>query len=169
MEKQITWEEKLNQWSKGSDLPAYPKNITKRFLWRTSKISRDASSIFQEEFTMDDTLPDTQDYTPYKEYLQQQQQTDLVTDFVSPSGTRLVVPIPSRGKNFATIKDFIDNATIEQQKALWKRVATCARNMIKNLAPGKHIWIYTHGLGVRYLHVRIETNPTYYQNSELRY
>jgi hypothetical protein len=79
--------------------------------------------------------------------------------------TVLVVPMPKKNKNFSNLKEFIDNATLAQQKALWKRVVTVARKLMKN---NKYVWISTHGLGVPYLHVRVSTIPKYYGNSKLR-
>ena len=72
------------------------------------------------------------------------------------------MPIPKRGKNFATLKDFIDNASKTQQKIFWRKVKQVANR--ENV-----VWISTHGHGVPYLHVRMSLlKPKYYGNSKLK-
>ena len=77
----------------------------------------------------------------------------------------LVIPMPVSGKNYATLKDFIDNAPKIQQQEFWKHVAEVAKKFMKK--NGK-VWISVHGLGVAYTHVRISTIPKYYFVSELK-
>lgn len=71
----------------------------------------------------------------------------------------LVVPMPVRGKNYATLRDFIDNATVVQQQEFWKKVAEVARSFMEE--KGK-VWVSVHGMGVGYTHVRISSSPKYY-------
>lgn len=80
----------------------------------------------------------------------------------------LVIPMPARGKNYATLRDFIDNSPEIQQQEFWKHVAYVAY-VAKNFM-NKHgkVWISVHGLGVYYTHVRISTIPKYYFNTELK-
>ena len=67
--------------------------------------------------------------------------------------------MPRAGKNYATLKDFCDNAPIIQQKEFWKLVAKIAKREMKK---HKKVWVSSHGLGVPYLHVRICQSPKYY-------
>jgi hypothetical protein len=67
--------------------------------------------------------------------------------------------MPKRGKNFATLRDFIEESSDEQQEAFWKRVAKEAKRFC---AIHGRVWISVHGLGVAYTHVRIATSPKYY-------
>lgn len=41
--------------------------------------------------------------------------------------------MPRNNKNYATIKDFIDNASITQQKHFWKQVASEIENILKKM------------------------------------
>jgi hypothetical protein len=77
----------------------------------------------------------------------------------------LVIPMPVSGKNYATLKDFIDNAPEIQQQEFWKHVAEVAKKCMKK--NGK-VWISVNGLGVAYTHIRISTIPKYYFASELK-
>ena len=71
----------------------------------------------------------------------------------------LVIPIPRKGKNYVTIKDFVDNAPKKQQKEFWKTVSQTIQEQMKI---HDKIWVSVHGLGVAYLHVRISRKPKYY-------
>ena len=49
---------------------------------------------------------------------------NYVTSFENLSGDALlVIPIPKQGKNFTTIKHFIDNASETQKKHFWEYVS----------------------------------------------
>ena len=74
--------------------------------------------------------------------------------------------MPVNGKNFATLKDFIDNSSEIHQIEFWKKIAEIAIESIYNY--GK-VWISVHGLGMAYTHVRISNSPKYYFNEELKY
>ena len=65
--------------------------------------------------------------------------------------------MPRDGKNYISLKDFIDNASENQQKEFWKYVA-------KKIISFKKIMLFmlAHGLAVLYLHVRLDTSPKYY-------
>jgi len=81
------------------------------------------------------------------------------------------VPVPLRDSqkanktfNYTTIKDFIDNAPQKQQIALWKHVAKLVKKLLKVVDT---VYINTHGLGVYYLHVRLDIIPKYYYSKRL--
>jgi hypothetical protein len=67
--------------------------------------------------------------------------------------------MPIDKKNYATLKDFIDNAPIIQQEKFWRKVAKVA---IKFMNKKEKVWISVSGLGVAYTHLRISTTPKYY-------
>jgi len=75
-----------------------------------------------------------------------------------------VIPMPVDRANFATFRDFIDNASQKRQIVFWKQVSKVAKKQVKKY--GK-VWISTHGLGVPYLHVRVSSAPKYYFDREL--
>lgn len=77
----------------------------------------------------------------------------------------LIKPIPVNGKNFATLRDFIDNSSKIHQIEFWKKVAEIA---IESMHKYGKVWISVHGLGVVYTHVRISDSSKYYFNEELK-
>ncbi len=77
------------------------------------------------------------------------------------------VPVPSKTNktfNYTTIKDFIDNASQKQQIAFWKHVAKKVKQLLKVV---DKVYINTHGLGVYYLHVRLDIKPKLYYSKRL--
>lgn len=73
--------------------------------------------------------------------------------------------MPVRGKNYATLCDFIDNSSEIQQQEFWKKVAELATKLMYEK---RKVWISVHGLGVSYTHVRISISPKYYFDDELK-
>ena len=159
----MRWKTVLNHWAKGKPFK-YPARIKKPFMWRTSRLDKNESLPYRKEFVIEKYLTDKQDFTDFKQYIKKSKNKYVVT-FVNLSGdTLLIVPIPKRGKSFAHLKQFVDQASQTQQKEFWKMVAKICRKELKHK---DHIWVSTHGLGVPYLHVRISSEPKHYGNSKM--
>jgi hypothetical protein len=71
----------------------------------------------------------------------------------------LVAPTPVEGVDCAHLASFLRTARDEQIGALWRAVALAVRSV---LGPGPR-WLSTAGLGVSWLHVRIDNAPKYYR------
>ena len=155
--KDKTWCQVLDEWSRGvGSVCNFP--MSGRFQWNTS-VAKWEGSVFRQECKLDASLPKVQDFTPFVKHIDESKDPEA-TAFPNISGdTMLVVPMPKEGKNFATLWDFMQNASSRQQQAFWKRVAKETRRQMK--LHGK-VWVSTHGQGVAYLHVRICTHPKYY-------
>jgi len=80
----------------------------------------------------------------------------------------MIVPKPRKGKNFSTIKNFIDEASNIQQKSFWKKVSLEINKSLKNM-PKEYskLYVSTHGLGIPYFHLRLEYVPKYYVSKNL--
>lgn len=160
----LKWIDIINNWKNGIVM-TYPKDINERFLWNTSVLKNNGEIEYRQNFKIDNTLPSIQNENDFIEYINKSK-NKYVTSFPNLSNdTMLVIPMPKHNKNYVTIKDFIDNASIKQQKEFWKKVANIA---IKCMKKNEKIWISTHGHGVHYTHVRISTKPKYYFNEELK-
>lgn len=160
----MLWENVLCEWENGTILK-YPPDITDRFIWNTSVLKNNGRVEYKQLFKILKYLPQIQDTTEFKTYIRKSK-NKYVTSFPNLSNDiMLVIPMPVKGKNYVTLKDFIDNSTKVQQKHFWKKVAEVARDFMKE---HKKVWISVHGLGVHYTHVRISTKPKYYFNDELK-
>jgi hypothetical protein len=77
----------------------------------------------------------------------------------------LVAPCPgAAGSKFAHLASFVATAAPAQQSALWQAVAAAMEARI-----GKNpTWLSTAGLGVFWLHVRLDSRPKYYRHAPYR-
>lgn len=72
----------------------------------------------------------------------------------------LIVPAAlSEKENYAHLAKFVRNAPEDQVDEFWKTVGEKAMNSIGD----RPKWLSTAGLGVYWLHVRIDTRPKYYR------
>ncbi len=90
-----------------------------------------------------------------------------------------VVSFPNLGKNawliapapegdfeiYSHFAKFVKNAPIEQIDAFWQLVGKECKKRISS----PPIWLSTHGLGVYWLHMRVDTIPKYYHFSPYKY
>ena len=161
----MLWSDVLARWENGIPLK-YPKNVKGRFHWNTSVLKNDGKVEFKQTFRTNNELPQFQNTADFQEYIKRSP-NKYVVSFPNLSGdTILVIPMPVRGKNYATLRDFIDNAPELQQQEFWKHVAEVAKRAMNE--NGK-VWVSVHGLGVHYTHVRISTSPKYYFDNELKH
>jgi len=154
----MIWGEILQKWLK-NDYPKYPSHVNCRFFYETSPYEN-YWSRYEEKLIVNFQLKAMiQNENSFKQHIKDSKD-DHVTSFLNISkSAMLVIPMPRKGKIFTTLKDFMDNASEKQQQKFWNLVAVKAMEM--NDRHGK-VWISTHGLGVPYLHVRIDISPKYY-------
>jgi hypothetical protein len=159
----MLWCDKLKKWSSGI-VQSYPKNIKNRFFFETFVCDKEMLNKYQEVFIESQSLNNlTQNYTPFLEHINNSQEKYVIV-FNNLSGdTRLLIPKPIKNKDFTTIKDFIDNASETQQVHFWKQVALEIHDMLKH---HDKIYVSTHGTGIYYLHLRLDTYPKYYHTQE---
>lgn len=159
----MIWSDKLSEWS-NSVVQTYPLSIEDNFFWETSPFLDNASNYI-EHFVINKSLNKLkQNYTPFIEYINKSNDKNVISFYNKSKDAILVIPIPRKNKNFTTLKDFIDNASKTQQILFWKEVA---KQTLKFFKKNKIVYVSTHGLGVHYLHVRIESTPKYYSTTFL--
>lgn len=83
-----------------------------------------------------------------------------VIDFPNLGGdAHLVVPCPQTpADDFAHLAIFSRSAPLGQQHHFWQRVGTAVTNLVGE----RPLWVSTSGLGVYWLHVRLDSRPKYY-------
>lgn len=161
---EVLWKNILHNWENGITL-TYPRNIKGKFEWNTSVLKQNGETIFKQSFQTNEQLPHIQKYEEFQKYFKTSQNKQVIAFPNLSKDTILVVPMPILNKNYATLKDFIDNAPQIQQQEFWKKVAEIAKII---MLQKERIWISVHGLGVHYTHVRISSSPKYYFDSELK-
>jgi hypothetical protein len=160
----MLWKDVLTDWENGIVLK-YPKNVKGKFQWNTSVLKNDGKVVYYQTFRTNNKLAQMQNKKDFQEHFKNSQNKYVVAFPNLSKDTMLVVPMPVRGKNYATLRDFIDNASEIQQQEFWKKVAEVAKKFMNE--KGK-VWISVHGLGVDYTHVRISSSPKYYFDNDLK-
>jgi hypothetical protein len=79
------------------------------------------------------------------------------------------VPAPA-GDNrcFAHLAAFLRGTTEPRRQALWRTVADALRGRVGARAPDTPVWLSTAGLGVSWLHLRLDSRPKYYRHAPYR-
>ena len=84
----------------------------------------------------------------------------------SYSGNTLIIPNYMKGTpcvNYLNISNFLKNSLDEQIVDLFYLISD---NLKKEINSGKTVWLSTHGLGIPWLHIRIDYYPTYYSHKK---
>ena len=154
-----TWDAILKGWETGETVPKIKGSV----FWETSAIQPGAQNTYKERMiNASSALP--MDMTSDTSSFSQHISTNRPVAFNSNSGSRLVIP-PDNSRNFAHIGAFYKNARVIDVIDFWKKVASEVRRELART--GGPLYVSTHGRGVPWLHVRIESSPRYYV-SELK-
>jgi len=71
----------------------------------------------------------------------------------------LVVPLPTRpASEYGHLSAFLRNAPESQKDSLWRTVGEAMQRRVNE----KLVWLSTAGMGVAWLHVRLDDRPKYY-------
>lgn len=76
----------------------------------------------------------------------------------------MVAPCPDGSFDGASISTFLRSASAENIGALWSQVGEEVSKKVND----KPTWISTAGLGVPWLHVRLDERPKYYRYEPYR-
>lgn len=158
----MKWSDKIEEWANG--IPqSYPTRIKDGFFYETSRIDNHMSNKYKERYIVSKKLNFPQDSTQFNTHIQKSNNKYFVSFWNLSKDSFLLCPMPRRGKDFSTIKTFIDNASQIQQKYFWIEAARLVKKLLKT---HEHIYVNTHGSGVPYFHLRFDTIPKYLQTKE---
>ncbi len=96
---------------------------------------------------------------PFRIYFNNAQESEVVTFANLGHDATLIAPVPIGPMSaYAHLAAFVRGAPAWQQDQLWTRVGNVAAQLLNS----KPVWISTSGLGVHWLHVRVDSVPKYY-------
>ncbi|CAN0272180.1 unnamed protein product [Ectocarpus sp. 6 AP-2014] len=159
----VTWKSRLEQWKQGKNLP----RITSSVFWETSRMHNGGLSEFKQKTTPASKhlpLSTRADSSAFAQHVRGKKST---VAFQNLGNTATLVAPPHRpgsNKNYSHIATFYKHASPGEIKDLWR---TVAKEVEKKMKKGESVYVSTHGTGVPWLHVRIESTPKYYV-SELK-
>jgi len=133
------------------------------FFWEMPPVSRGAlSRAFECAVLRSDALAQMRaDPSDFADQLKAA--TGSVTSFHNLGrDALLIVPCRVSSANcYGHFAAFLREGPREQQHALFRRLAIEAEKMLQD---GRRFWISTSGLGVPWVHVRLDSYPKYYQH-----
>ena len=71
----------------------------------------------------------------------------------------MVAPTPDHSYDGGSLASFLKTASSERIEALWKLVG----REIASKVSSSPIWLSTAGLGVSWLHIRLDSRPKYFR------
>ena len=90
---------------------------------------------------------------------------ELVINFANLGGdAQLVVPCPQAGLSTAHLANFVRSADQQTNVALWQ----CLADVLSSHVKDEPVWLSTSGLGVYWLHLRLDSRPKYYTHRPYR-
>jgi hypothetical protein len=169
----MTWNDMIFLWKNEEfidDFNSILDEMTDKFgafFWETPPLSyKTLKRVFEFVCIRSDELNENEsNYLPFKEHFDGYSDAVICFDNIG-NNARLVVPCPmKRTTKYSNLSEFIRNAPVEQKRRLWRKTS---EEIQKNLNH-KPIWVNTSGLGVSWLHLRIDTRPKYYEYKLYRY
>lgn len=130
------------------------------FFWEVKPVNIKAvSKDFEFVLVKSNSLPNIKaDEFTFQKYFTEDQQ---VVNFSNLGGdAELIVPTPiGKPDDYAHLAVFLRNAPQDQIQKFWQTIAIEFESRINE----KTVWLSTAGLGVSWLHVRIDSRPKYYR------
>lgn len=110
-----------------------------------------------------DALNRTADRLTFREHFQPDREMVSFTNLRGDA--TLVVPCPSRpADDYGHLAAFVRTAPASQSHKLWIEIAAAMKNRVGT----KPVWLSTAGMGVAWLHVRLDDTPKYYGHAPYR-
>jgi hypothetical protein len=163
-EKVLSFLEVITGWKTDAGFRAFFNELLARvpyaaFFWETPPMMQATTAPFECVLVDSKHLAGTTaDPAPFRAHFEAGKP---VVGFGNLGGDAyLVVPCPlSNQECYAHLAAFVRNAPPDQQDALWQ----CAGEAYERQLSNAPIWLSTAGLGVSWLHVRMDSRPKYYR------
>ncbi len=132
------------------------------YLWETPSITR-LTSTRDYEFVLEDCPaldrpnPDPKTFSPLFEAADTEAEVVVFPNLGGDAD--LVAPIPHAPLSaYPHLAAFARTAPVKQQHAFWRAVGSTVADRLAD----RPLWLSTNGLGVAWLHVRLDSRPKYY-------
>ena len=166
-QKQLTYSEVIELWKTDSNFCSFFNSLLAdssfdAYFWETppitlSTIGRKFEFVLVDNPRLKKVKPNP---NPFKQYfISAPKNRDIITFLNLRKDATLVVPCPNKENSAYThLANFVRQASSSQQISLWKTLGDVLQQNI-NQQP---IWVSTSGLGVYWLHIRLDSYPKYY-------
>jgi hypothetical protein len=167
-----TYADVVNYWQQDREFRSFFNRLLadapyEAFRWETPPITKSAASREFEFVVLDcPGLVTTPNPSAFAEQFSSKSARENVVSFANlGKDAILVVPLPVQPTSaYGHIASFVRSAPRDQADALWRAVGEAMRARINQ----KPVWLSTAGMGVAWLHVRLDDRPKYYSHSPYR-
>jgi hypothetical protein len=172
----LTWQEVLQGWQHNPDfqnffsttLAAVPYAA---YFWETSPLNQTQQHApFTCVVINSPALARAKaDYGPFSTYLKASVQSSDIRVFSNLGGdAQLIAPCPvGSNPDYPHLAAFLRQAPASLKGELWATLAGAIQAQL-DYQPDQPLWVSTSGLGVFWLHVRLDRVPKYYQYAPFR-
>jgi hypothetical protein len=167
-DRKLLYAEVIQKWKHDVEFRSFYTHVLataefKAFFWEHPPITK---ATFEQtyEFILYDSPLLTKvrtDRHSFEKYFSQPTQYEGIVSFMNlGKNALLVVPCPMREvvETYTHLAVFIREAPEAQKHHLWQMVAESVENQLND----RPTWLSTAGLGVYWLHIRLDTIPKYY-------
>jgi hypothetical protein len=164
--RRLTFADVLTLWANDSGFRSFYIDVLSSapysaFRWETPPVS-EPTLIREFEFVLLDcpALERSPDVAAFAAHFGDERADDKVVTFANLGRDAvLVVPSPSGTMDsYAHLAAFIRKAPVAQRHSLWIAVSNAMRSRVSQ----QPVWLSTAGMGVAWLHVRLDDRPKYY-------
>lgn len=166
----LSFAEVIDLWKKDSAFRSFFNSILadvpfEAFFWEVpSMLEKDKEKAFEFVLVKSNALASVMaDSQAFQSYFSNE---ISVVSFPNLRGdAELVVPCPVEQENvYSHLAAFVRKANAMQQDVFWQTVGSTYERMLSD----QPRWLSTAGLGVYWLHVRIDSRPKYYKHTAYR-
>ena len=171
-DKTLSFEEMIRLWQEDNAFCSFFKEALAKapwpaFFWEMPALYRHALDRTAEFVLINSPqlVRVSSDTSAFQAYFEDQ--NSLTVNFTNLGGdARLLAPLPLGAvENYTHLARFVRHAPKEQQMTLFQQLG----NMIHQSLGERPLWVSTSGLGVHWLHIRLDEKPKYYQHMPYRY
>lgn len=166
----LTFEEVIVLWKSSQDFRLFYTRILKEapfdaFFWENKSV-RNSNLQQTYEFVLVGTNAfkhKSPNPNPFQSYFSTDKNNKVVSFHNLGKNARLVVPCPSNSSNevYTHLGAFVKNAPYAQINLFWQKIGL---EMDRRMSE-KALWLSTSGLGVYWLHARLDQRPKYYTHT----
>lgn len=169
----LTWHQVIEGWCQETDFRTFTTQILQgsayhAFFWETPPLTPESlhqpwAFVLVDAPMLAKVAPNPQPFAPYL------QQSDLsVAVFPNLGGdATLIAPCALGARSTYThLANFVRQAPSDQIDRLWRVLGTTLNDSSKTLTTP--LWVSTSGLGVYWLHIRLDNRPKYYTHTAYR-
>lgn len=126
----------------------------------TATLARPFECVFVENRELARLAPDRR---PFAEHFAMTRKSEFAVFDNFGSDARLIAPLPlGESSAYTHLASFVRHAPASQVEGIWKALAEVLRQRLRHTRP---LWLSTAGMGVPWLHLRLDNQPKYYRHT----